>query len=403
MKKYDLVIAGGGIVGVTLALEVKQKWPEISICLIEKNNKIGNEASTNNSGVLHSGIYYDTNTIKHKVCSEGNRLMSEYCLKNKLPFKNIQKIILPTSSDTLDGLKTLIDRAEANNLPHDVLDNQDLKDLEPNVSREYGKALLVKSTSIACPQALIGSLQKDLANSNIELMLETDFIDVDVKNKILKCKNCNLIYGYFINCAGAYAEKIYEKFKSSHNYVILPFKGSYYKLSGLPSDYLNHLIYPVPNPELPFLGIHTVNNFKNEIFLGPSAEPSFKRSISDSQIISHYSSYFEVVRYLLLFFFKNKKFRKLSLSESKRIYKYYFLKEVKKLLPNVTNDNLVECKKYGIRPQLFNKKSGNIITDFVIEECDSSLHILNAISPAWTSSFSFSKFVISKYLCKNLL
>ena len=153
MKKYDLVIAGGGIVGVTLALEVKQKWPEISICLIEKNNKIGNEASTNNSGVLHSGIYYDTNTIKHKVCSEGNRLMSEYCLKNKLPFKNIQKIILPTSSDTLDGLKTLIDRAEANNLPHDVLDNQDLKDLEPNVSREFGKALLVKSTSIACPQA----------------------------------------------------------------------------------------------------------------------------------------------------------------------------------------------------------------------------------------------------------
>lgn len=400
-NKYDYVIAGAGIVGVTLALDIKRNWPDKSVCLIEKNSDIGSETSTHNSGVLHSGIYYDKKTIKHKVCSEGNQILTEYCKKNNLPFKNIQKIILPTSNESLDGLDKLISRARDTNLAHQVLDKNDITRLEPNISNKYDKALLIKSTSIACPISLMRSLLNDLKNLNIDIMVNTDLVGVDMKKNMLICSNKDLFYKYFINCAGAYADKIFQKFNGNHCYTILPFKGSYYKLSGLPSNYLNHLIYPVPNPELPFLGIHTVNNFQNEIFLGPSAEPSFKRAISNSQIINDSSSYFEVIKYLFSFFLKNKKFRKLSISESKKIYKYFFLNEVKKIVPTITNKNLIECDKYGIRAQLFNKKTGDIMTDFVIEEYSNSLHILNAISPAWTSSFSFSKFVINHYLCKN--
>jgi L-2-hydroxyglutarate oxidase len=396
--KVDYLIIGGGIVGVTLARELSISSPKSTIKILEKETAPGLHSSGRNSGVIHSGIYYDSQSLKSKLCFEGNRLLKEYCFENKIAIKQCGKILLPTNESQLDFLPLLHNNAKKIGINVSWLDKKSLLEMEPFINCSMERALYVSDTAVADPKLVLFSILKNSLSRRFNILYNALIKEFKPERSEVVLASGDVIqYGLLINAAGLYADNIAHHFGVAERYTIIPFKGTYWKLNSASNIKVKRLVYPIPDPKLPFLGIHSTTNMNNDIFFGPSAIPAFGRENYRGIEGINLADFFNINHALLSQFYSNKKgFRRLIIQEGLRCFKPFFVNAAQKLFPKLSGNLLIKSNKVGIRAQLYDWHEKKLVDDFLVENGKSSLHILNAISPAWTSSLAMAKYLINK-------
>jgi len=387
----NLFIIGSGIVGLTAAIKLKKKDKNLNIIILEKENSSTQHGSGRNSGIIHSGVYYPPNTLNAKLCVNGSRQLKNYVKAKKLWIDECGKILIPTSKETVQNLDVLINRARENNVVAELISNSDAEKLEPNINSDFDKAIFIPFTSIVNPKEVMTSLIKDFSEIGGVINYNEEVINIDSKqNKIFTREN-SYNFDYILNCSGLHADTIAKSAGLDFDYSFLPFKGKYWKIK---KNYkLNRLIYPVPDLNFPFLGVHTAHNKSNEVFLGPTSTPVFGRESYNFLNNFKLSEISELLPSFLYKIIKNQNnLRNLALREIKMLTKHGLINEIKKLIKNVEVKDLVYYEeKTGIRSQIFDNKSENLINDFIVKKFNNNqLHVLNAVSPAFTASFAFA-------------
>lgn len=399
-KKFDFIIVGGGVVGLTIAKAICKKRPAATICILEKESLLGRHGSGRNSGVLHSGIYYPENSLKGQMCAQGAREMASYCDINGLPINRIGKVIVPTGIKDDSQIDLLFSRAKKNGASVSIINSKQLKELEPEALTPTGRALYSPDTSVIDPLAILANLSSELENVGVEIKYQSIMKGANPDKNIITVNNDEIYhYGMLINCTGQFTDKIAHLFQVGKDYTMIPFRGSYFRLSERSNLKINGLIYPVPDLDVPFLGVHSVKTITNDVYFGPTAVPAFGREhyslLSGIDVADGLSVGFNLI---LMYMKNNQSFRKYTHDESLRFFKSNFLEAAKKLVPNLKHEHLLKCNKVGIRAQLVNKKKRKLEMDFIVEKKENTVHILNAVSPAFTSSFAIAQHIIDNYI-----
>jgi len=400
MSVVDYLIIGAGIVGITIALELKKRFPEAKIRLLEKEAELGKHSSGRNSGVLHSGIYYPSGTLKAEVCRQGAIEMKEFHRAHKLRLRECGKLLVVADSQDARQLAILAERAQQQDIPIEKLDEQQLRSMEPQARSVTGQALYVPTTAVGDPAAVMQVLRAGLKEENIELTYNAQLGSVEPSRRQIRLSSGELIqYGHAINTAGLYADRVAHLFHCGQTYTLLPFKGIYWKLDPASGISLKHLVYPVPDLRVPFLGVHTTTTVDGAAYLGPTAVPAFGR---ENYVGLQGVKLTEAVKISLILtkqFAANRDgFRRLTRQEGRRYFKRWFVQAAQAIVPRIKPEHLQPTSKVGIRAQMFNTQKGKLENDFLIEQGENSTHILNAISPAWTSAFPFARHVCDHHI-----
>ena len=390
----SLFIIGGGIVGMTIAREAALKKCFKKVTIIEKEYRLGFHASSRNSGVIHAGFYYAPNSQKALFCSEANSLLRNYCIKNKVELKKTGKVVVCKDESELESLNELYQRGVANKSNIYFLDEKELQDYE-SLALTSSKFIWSPNTWSASPKDLIKKLNYELKELGVNIILNRKI--VACKNNILiDNKNYEYEYDFLINAAGAYSLKMAKLMGINTNYVLLPFRGMYLKSNKKISNFSTH-IYPVPNIDQPFLGIHTTLTSDGYIKLGPTAFPVLSpenyRLFEGIDFDFLPSIIFNQVKLLLNNSFG---YRNLAFQEFNNLFKNNILASAQRLTKFKLNSKDFSWYSPGIRAQLFDKKNGTLEMDFVNIKKSNQYHILNSISPAWTCSLKTAEYVMNE-------
>jgi L-2-hydroxyglutarate oxidase LhgO len=393
----DIVIVGAGILGLSLARELLLRDPARKIILLEKESSLGKHSSGRNSGVLHSGIYYPTDSIKARVCAEGAKQLAEYCEQYGLPIHHTGKVVIPTREADDHQLDMLYARAKSNGARAELIDRKALQQIEPEAYTPSGRALYSPDTAVIDPLTILHHLGDELTQRGVRILFDQYIEAVNPDNSTLKSNGETICFGHVFNTAGLHADQVAKSFGVGRDYTILPFKGTYYELASTAGLDIRGLIYPVPDLRVPFLGVHFTKALSGKIYIGPSALPVWGRenyhglegvSLSESSSI-----FFRLAGQYLN---NHQGFRVYAHEEATRLLKRNFVAAAKKLVPRISSQHLLRSEKVGIRAQLLNTRTHELAMDFIVEQGEASTHILNAVSPAFTSAFSFAKLVIDQ-------
>jgi L-2-hydroxyglutarate oxidase len=395
-KTFDYIIIGAGIVGLTIAYELCLRHKKSSIAILEKEPYIGKHASGRNSGVLHSGIYYQSDTLKAKVCSEGARRMKDFAKNHNIQCQSSGKIIVATSDEDLNVIDQLLKNAKENGISAKRLNEEAVHKIEPYAG-VYKEGIYCEDTAVIDSKAVLNKLDQLLKDFGVQIILNASVIEIDKNSNSIFTTAGLFNYGYLFNCAGSYADKIAKFYGLCSDYELLPFKGIYYKLKSDRAYLVKSNIYPVPNIKQPFLGVHLTRVVSGEIYVGPTAMPALGRENYGFFKGAHLGESLRIGLQISKMYLSNQQnFRQLVWDEMGKYRKKNFFESVKKLVPKLHIDDLLISDKVGIRPQLTNIKKKQLEMDFVVEKSDNSIHILNAISPAFTSSLAFAKHVVDQ-------
>ena len=389
----DLLIIGAGIVGLTIALELKKQFPDASITIIEKEDHSGAHASGRNSGVLHAGFYYTADSLKAKLCRDGNFAWREYCQENNLTLNHCGKLVIARDEEELFGLDELHKRGQVNGVELEMISADQALEIEPNVYT-LDRALWSPTTATVNPMEVVNSVQDKLIKAGVTIMNDTAYINR--KKNIVKTTKGNFEPGYVINTAGLYADKIAKDYGFSKDYKILPFKGLYLyaRDSGLK---LKTNVYPVPNLNNPFLGVHFTVTAENKTKIGPTAIPAFWRENYQGLKQFRLMEMLDILGIDAYLFLTNKfGFRKLAFSEMQKYSKRKLVRLAGTLLRDINFKDFQQWGKPGIRAQLINKKTKQLEMDFKFEGDGESFHVLNAVSPAFTCAIPFSQLLVEE-------
>lgn len=394
MYSAEIVICGAGIIGLTIARKLLESGAR-DIIIFDKEDGLGKHASGRNSGVLHAGIYYDPGTLKAKMCLNGNLRMQAYCEEHGLPLFKSGKVIVARDESELTTLDELQRRATANGATVEMLDQQQLAEIEPN-ARTAGRALHSPLTAVVDPGAILAAMREELETSGkVRFFFDTRFLAAG-KNKV-KTSQGDIGYTLFVNAAGAFSDRVAQAFGLAKNFRLLPFKGIYRKLKKPAADKIRGSIYPVPNIKNPFLGVHFTRSVHGDVYVGPTAIPAFGRE--NYGILQGIDNEFSAILLRdLHMFLKNEKFRAVALEEPKKYFFKHFFTDAEKLVRHITPNDFLSSPKVGIRPQLVDIKTNELVMDFVIERHENTVHVLNSISPAFTSSLAFADMVVDEYI-----
>ena len=393
MMKSDVIIIGGGIVGLATAYTLLQNNPLLHLTLLEKESHEAVHQTGNNSGVIHSGIYYKPGSLKALNCMEGYHMLINFCKQENIPFDLCGKIIVATKPAEIPALETLYQRGIQNGLSGmKYLNADEIKIYEPNCIGIKG--IFVPQTGIVDYKLVSLKLKEKIlafVNANIEFNAKVVKISQDETSAIIQTANNNQYQGNLIvNCAGLYCDKIAELAGEKLNLKIIPFRGEYFSLKHEKAGLVKNVIYPVPDANFPFLGVHFTRRITGEIEAGPNAVFAFKRE-GYKKTDFNWSEFWESI------FWRG--FRKVALKYYKTgLGEYYrsfskraFTKALQGLVPMVQEDDL-EPAGAGVRAQACDK-DGGLIDDFYIQESEMFVHVLNAPSPAATSSLSIGKHI----------
>jgi L-2-hydroxyglutarate oxidase LhgO len=397
--KTDFLIIGTGIIGLAIAKALREVYPEKEICIIEKETSLGAHASGRNSGVLHAGFYYTPDSLKAKFTRQGNQELKEFCEEKGLRLNKCGKIVVAKNERELEILFELKRRGDINGVELYIITEKELKDLEPN-AKTYKYALLSPNTATVDPLEVLKALESELREKEIRFFFNSlyrkklsDDLGIIAGGKIFKAEK-------IINCAGLYADKIAKDFGFSKDYELVPFKGIYLEYKGN-DQFIKRNIYPVPDIRFPFLGVHFTVRVDGKIKIGPTAMPAFWRENYERFKRFNFKELIEIIKWDTLMFIKKAEFRRLAIEEMKKYSKSYLIEQAKMLVYNIPSADLFKWGKPGIRAQLIDKRSLTLIQDFVLEGDKYSVHILNAVSPAFTASFPFARYIVKEYIAKN--
>lgn len=390
-----IVICGGGIVGLSIARELLKRGAE-DIVILEKENDIGFHASGKNSGVLHAGIYYTPDTFKAKFCLKGNLLMKRYCKEKGIPVLETGKVIVTKSEEEIQILEELYSRAIRNGTKVEIIDEKVIKEIEP-YARTVEKAIYSPLTAVVDPKKILKEVENELLESKkVKILKGTKFESLKKSSEIIT-NNGIFKFEIFINAAGAYADKVAHSFGIGLKYKILPFKGTYKRLKKEKSFLVKGNIYPVPDIRNPFLGVHFTKGYDGTVYIGPTAIPAFGRE--NYGILKGVDK--EAINILwrdIVLFFTNPKFRKVALTEPKKYIEKLFFEDIASMLEGLNPDDIEASDKVGIRPQLVDWQNKELVMDFLVLKDSNSIHILNSISPAFTSAFAFAEYIVKEYI-----
>lgn len=394
MKK--IAIIGGGIVGVATAFQLLNETSDCEIVLLEKENRVAAHQTGNNSGVIHSGIYYKPGSLKAKNCLRGYDFLIDFCKKYNIDYELCGKVIVAINDHEIPALEKLYDRGNEHGLQGlKYLTSQEIKEIEPECTGVKG--VFVPQTGIVDYKRVTEKLADEVGGNpraSIKLSSKVNaiaYIDSKVNIEYTSPEGKkNIQVDYAINCAGLYCDKIAELSGEKLNVKIIPFRGEYYTVKPERAHIIKNLIYPVPDSNFPFLGVHFTRRITGEIEAGPNAVFAFKRE-------GYKKTDFSASEFLESVFWRG--FQKVAFKYWQTgIGEYYrsfskraFTKALQKLVPAVTMDDL-EPAGAGVRAQACDKE-GNLIDDFYIQESDQFIHVLNAPSPAATSSLSIGMYI----------
>ena len=387
-ESFHIIVIGGGIIGTASSLSL-QNNPKLNVLLIEAENELATHQTGNNSGVIHSGLYYKPGSLKAKNCTEGREQLYEFCERHKIEFEKCGKIVVATDESELSTLKELFKRGVANGLTGiKKLNAEEIKSYEPNVKGIAGLFVpqtgIVDFTKVTNAYAKVfldngGSIEKNckflsLKNSSGELVILTTKGEFKTK--------------FLVNCGGLYCDRIAKLCGVNPGLQIVPFRGEYYKLKKDKEFLVKNLIYPVPDPRFPFLGVHFTRMIKGGVEAGPNAVLAFKREGYTKKDFS-FADVSQMIFYLG-FWKMTSKYYRMGFQEFYRSYsKKAFVKALQKLVPEIQEDD-IETGGAGVRAQAL-EPDGKLVDDFRIVEANKMVHVLNAPSPAATASLSIGK------------
>lgn len=392
-KTVDYLIIGGGIIGVNMALHLKRRHPDAAICVVDKEPELGRHGSGRNSGVLHAGFYYTANSLKARFTRDGNAALKEYIRERKLPLNECGKLVVAKNEAELQTLDELLKRGQANGVELYKITEKEAKEIEPRV-RTFQSALWSPATATADPVPVLESLRKDAADMGIKVEYSEPFMTC--KGNRLRTKSLEFDSGYVINAAGLYADKVAHAFGFGRKYAILPFKGLYLK-SNEPVGSFKTNIYPVPNLQNPFLGVHVTVTADGHHKIGPTAIPAFWREQYKGMNNFKFDELIETMsRGSKLMIKADFDFRRLAREELRKYHRAHLVKLSQSLAKGLDYPTLKHWGPSGIRAQLLNLENNSLEMDFVFEGDDKSFHVLNSVSPGWTCSIPFTEYMIDE-------
>ena len=390
-SQYDIVIIGGGILGLSTAMQLLERSPQWRVAVVEKEEELATHQTGHNSGVMHSGIYYRPGSHKAQFCVAGLNNMVKFCEENEIEFQQCGKVIVALHESELGRLQDLYERGTANGVPDlEIVGPERLKEIEPHTAGV--RALwaphtgIVDFTKVAAAFAnkfhqaggdiFTGAAVKKITRSTGSVALETTKGTLQAK--------------YLINCAGLYADKVASMTGENVGVRIIPFRGEYYTLRQESHHLVSGLIYPVPDPQFPFLGVHFTRNIKGHVEAGPNAVMALRRegyrkrdfSLGDSLGNLAYPGFWKMAF----------KYWKIGMGEVYRSYsRRVFLRDLQRLLPEIQNSDLASGGS-GVRAQAV-ARDGSLLDDFSIIQSGDAIHVLNAPSPGATSSLAIGEHI----------
>ena len=394
LENYDYVIIGAGIIGISLGIELLTQKPTKKILIIDKETGPGVHASGRNSGVLHAGFYYSPDSLKAKFCKQGNLELKKFCNTNNLEVKETGKVVVCQDKNDVTRLMNLFERGIANGVEIELLESKELSRIEP-AAQTVDKFIWSPTTAVGNPKEIIKKLAEKFTdmgglfrfNSRVKLINKNNEVLIEGDGYILSATS-------IINSAGAYASELAKQVGVGHEYVCLPFLGAYRKsefVAGNPK----RLVYPVPNPINPFLGVHTTNTLSDEIKIGPTAFPVIGREqykFLDGFNAKELRDFYLATKTLL----KSDSVNILGLAKSEgiKLFKRPLIKKAKRLTNALDLNQKWKNYPAGIRAQIVNLDTKVIEMDYIVRSDKNVVHILNAVSPGWTSSIPFSRWIV---------
>jgi L-2-hydroxyglutarate oxidase LhgO len=389
----DFLVVGGGIVGLAVARAAKARWPDASVSLLEKEEAVGLHGSGRNSGVLHAGFYYTADSLKARFSRDGTRQWTELCEDRGLAINRCGKLVVAKGPEELNGLAELKRRGDRNGVLLEEVSAEEAKAIDPSV-KTYERALFSPTTASVDPSEVTRALASDAKSAGVEMMFGVRALGR--KGSALVTTKGRFEAGYLLNAAGLYADKLAQAYGFGLDFDILPFKGIY--LYGNPTEKRPRVhIYPVPKLSRPWLGVHFTIDVKKQVKIGPTAIPAFWRENYKGLQNFNLREALDILGIEAGLFLRNDfEFREIAAEELKKYLRSVLVKQGALLVDGTPMDSFRTWGKPGIRAQLFHKKERKMLMDFVLEGDDSSLHILNAVSPAFTCALPFAEYVLDQ-------
>lgn len=393
MKSVDYLIIGGGIIGANIALHIKRRNPGVSVCVIDKEPELGLHGSGRNSGVLHAGFYYTANSLKARFTRDGNALLKEYIRERKLPLNECGKLVVAKTEEELPTLDELHKRGQANGVELIKITEKEAKEIEPRV-KTCGHALWSPNTATADPKPVMAAVRRDATDLGISFFCSEPFVRCAGNRVWTRTREFEA--GYVINAAGLYADRVAHAFGFGRDYAILPFKGLYLK-SDEPAGSFKTNIYPVPNLQNPFLGVHVTVTVDGHHKIGPTAIPAFWREQYKGMDNFRFGELLETMGLGTQLMLKaDFDFRRLAREELRKYHRAHLVDLSQSLATGLEHSTLTHWGPSGIRAQLLNLKNKSLEMDFVFEGDEKSFHVLNAVSPGWTCSIPFTEYMVDE-------
>jgi L-2-hydroxyglutarate oxidase len=391
VNNTTVVIIGGGIVGLAIAREIATQGR--SVTLLEKEDDFGRHQTGRNSGVIHAGPYYRPGSLKAALCTEGNRLMTEFAKEHSIPHQVTGKLLIATNPEEISWLDVIAEKAKANGVRSEIINATRIKELEPHAAGLA--ALHVKTTGIIDYGLVARKFAEIAAQNGANLVLGAEARKIHSSNgkTVIEHTQGSHQADLLINAAGLHSDRIAKMAGINPNVRIVPFRGEYFELTPAVSDRVRGLVYPVPNPRLPFLGVHLTKMISGGVHAGPNAVMALARegyTWGDFNLRDVWET------------LSNPGFAKLALSNIptgiselvRSLSPALFARDLSKLVPGIRAEHLKKSES-GVRAQAIDR-SGNLVDDFVIQETNHQVHILNTPSPAATASIAIARHLVSR-------
>ena len=392
-RTYDVAIVGGGIIGLATALRLTQRHPKSRVAVLEKENELATHQTGHNSGVIHSGIYYRPGSQKAQFCVAGVRSLIEFCQEKGIPYERCGKVIVAIHESELGRLEELYERGSANQVEGlEMIGPERLREIEPHAAGI--RALYAPGTGIVDFKAVANAYAESIRSNGGDIFQGAGVVEVrrSVGVTHLETSQGVVESKYLINCAGLHADVVASMMGTRPDVRIIPFRGEYYTLTPKSRHLVKALIYPVPNPRFPFLGVHFTKGVRGEVEAGPNAVLAFARE-GYGKTDFNFAETLDTLSYPG-FWFMTSKFWRIGLAEYRRsLSKSVFLRDLQRLVPEIKDGDLSPGGS-GVRAQAVDRR-GRLLDDFSIQQTEGAIHVLNAPSPGATSSLSIGEYIVS--------
>ncbi|HCA01545.1 MAG TPA: L-2-hydroxyglutarate oxidase [Halomonas campaniensis] len=390
---YDYIIIGGGILGLSTAMQLIRAYPDKKMLLVEKEDGPARHQTGHNSGVIHAGVYYTPGSLKARFCLEGNIATKAFCDEHSIAYDECGKLLVATNDLELQRMKALWERTEANGLERYWLTAEELQEREPNITGVGG--IFVPSSGIVNYAEVAAAMGRDFEAAGGEIRYTTSVTGLSERTNevVVSTSQGDFSTRYMVSCSGLMADRVVRMLGIEPDFTICPFRGEYFRLPAQHNQIVNHLIYPIPDPSMPFLGVHLTRMIDGSVTVGPNAVLAWKRegyrktdiSFSDTLAMLRHRGIRQVLKDNL----------RPGLSEFKNsLYKKGYLQQVRKYCPSLT---LADLEPYpaGVRAQAVSN-DGKLVDDFLFVNTSRTVNVCNAPSPAATSAIPIGAYIVEK-------